>query len=712
MKNWKISFRWQIMSLLGSFVLLVGFLSFRSTLKFLENEKIASIREVQTLKIEKAGFDVAQNIQRLSLELSQFANPGATPSDTGLWQWVSVEGQPLWHSPRHSNTTFKQIPRGSPGKIVLQIDAEKQNAQLALEASNGLWVQGIVSSESILAPIRSLNQGPIRALVLDLSPIVQGSPASKHVIYSTVAPRDPQFLIAQELLQKLPENLRRVSLPSSADQVLNQDTLLLSWNSVPLPELARPLQVLSFASRNDVYAAFKRFLFEQLFLIFLLLGASIFVALKFSNYLSRPLEILAEATQVLKTGDFNTHVDIKRRDEIGTLAEAFNKMSEGLRQRDEALRSAQSSLSKIEMKTEVMKKLSEFTGQLAKSLNFEELKLIASRGVTEAFSTEFPMAIYFRFDSETFSFVPDTIYPTIAIQKSEKTGVAVSQMLGFDYEKSMETGIYELNTSSLQVFDRYLKLLPEIKNTSPDQWKAMIVRSNKARPHGLLLFHAKNWNSESAALLNRYQFVIESTFDNATIHEEIKEVSMRDGLTGLFNVRHFKQLFLEEIRKAQSHGSHFSFLFFDVDHFKKFNDTHGHPAGDRVLKQVAALMREFFNKETDILARYGGEEFVVLIKDTVGQDAMQRAEIFRAAVERDHFEGEETQPLGKLTVSIGVSAYPTHGKTMSEVIQAADDALYEAKKTSRNTVVWGKEYQGIAKPNVPKIAVPKFRKAS
>lgn len=634
-------------------MLLVGFLSFRSTLKFLENEKIASIREVQTLKIEKS---------------------------------------------------FSQ-------KTQLIINPSQKTAHIALLTSSGRWAQGIVSSEALLAPVRALNQGPIRALVFDLSPLIQGAAASKHILYSTLAPKESQFQLAKELLENLPANIRKVSLPTSGDHELSNDTALMSWSSVPLPHLARPLQILSFASRNDVYAAFKRFLLEQAFLIFLLLGASIFVALKFSNYLSRPLETLVNATRTLQSGDFNIHVDIKRRDEIGALAEAFNKMSEGLRQRDEALQSAQSSLMRIEMKTEVMKKLSEFTGQLAKSLNFDELKVIAARGVSDAFSTQQHAALYFRFDSENKCFIPDAFVPTVEFDPKVQH-LPMTHMLGFDLEKSMETGILEMNKSSFSPFERFLKLIPTELSKDFEKWKCIIVRSNKSRPHGLLLFQTESWNQDSYALLNRYQFVIESTFDNATIHEEIKEISMRDGLTGLFNVRHFKQLFLEEIRRAQTQGSHFSFLFFDVDHFKKFNDTHGHPAGDRVLKQVAALMREFFSEKTDVIARYGGEEFVVLIKDTVGQDAFQRAEVFRSAIERDHFEGEETQPLGKLTISIGVSAYPTHGRNISDVIQAADDALYEAKKMSRNTVVWAKELSAPAKPKHPQVPVPKLKKAS
>jgi diguanylate cyclase (GGDEF)-like protein len=241
-------------------------------------------------------------------------------------------------------------------------------------------------------------------------------------------------------------------------------------------------------------------------------------------------------------------------------------------------------------------------------------------------------------------------------------------------------------------FKRFFASFPnhEKLDLAPARWKLVVVRSNKNRPHGMLLFQADSWDEESPALANRYQFVIESTFDNALIHEEIREVSMRDGLTGLFNVRHFKQLFLEDIRRAQASGEQLSFLFLDVDHFKKFNDTHGHPGGDRVLKQMSSLMRDCFSRKTDLIARYGGEEFVVLLKNTSGEEAMLRAEQFRKTVEADKFEGEETQPLGRLTVSIGVSTFPLHGKNMSEVIQAADDALYESKKTSRNTVTYAK----------------------
>ncbi len=165
----------------------------------------------------------------------------------------------------------------------------------------------------------------------------------------------------------------------------------------------------------------------------------------------------------------------------------------------------------------------------------------------------------------------------------------------------------------------------------------------------------------------------------------LKDLAIRDGLTGQFNHRHFQESLAIEILRSQRHERSFSLIFLDVDNFKSYNDTHGHPAGDTVLSTLAELLYQRLRR-SDLLARYGGEEFVVLLPETGREGAMLMAETLGQAVAEHPFPGGETQPLGKVTVSIGVASFPTDGKDGSTLTKRADEALYRAKHEGRNRV--------------------------
>lgn len=174
---------------------------------------------------------------------------------------------------------------------------------------------------------------------------------------------------------------------------------------------------------------------------------------------------------------------------------------------------------------------------------------------------------------------------------------------------------------------------------------------------------------------------------NALLHEKTMKLSKTDGLTGLKNHREFKEAFQAELLRSKRYQRGFSFLMVDVDHFKHYNDTNGHLQGDVLLKKIAELIQDNF-KDTDTVARYGGEEFAVLLLETEGKDsAVAVAERLKGMVDWCKFPHEESQPGGKVTVSIGVSCFPGDGNTVEELIQAADAALYCAKREGRNRVV-------------------------
>ncbi len=151
-----------------------------------------------------------------------------------------------------------------------------------------------------------------------------------------------------------------------------------------------------------------------------------------------------------------------------------------------------------------------------------------------------------------------------------------------------------------------------------------------------------------------------------------------DGLTELYNHRYFCDSLSEKIKIGEKENSPVSMIFIDIDYFKNYNDMYGHQKGDYVLKRIGEIIKSSIGNE-HIPARYGGEEFAIILPDTTEDMAVKIAESLRKKIENTYFEGEENQPNGKLTVSMGVSVYPDKARSDIELIKSADDALYRAK---------------------------------
>lgn len=167
--------------------------------------------------------------------------------------------------------------------------------------------------------------------------------------------------------------------------------------------------------------------------------------------------------------------------------------------------------------------------------------------------------------------------------------------------------------------------------------------------------------------------------------EELKNLANVDGLTGVYNHRYFHEILKEKIVSCEKDSTPISMIFMDIDYFKNYNDLYGHQSGDEVLKTIGNLLKNAIRKD-DIAARYGGEEFALILPDTSEKEAIRVAENIRKIIEETYFEGEENQPNGKITVSIGISVYPDKAKNDVELIKSADDALYRAKFFNKNRI--------------------------
>jgi two-component system cell cycle response regulator len=174
------------------------------------------------------------------------------------------------------------------------------------------------------------------------------------------------------------------------------------------------------------------------------------------------------------------------------------------------------------------------------------------------------------------------------------------------------------------------------------------------------------------------------SLQNGRMVQSLEEQATTDGLTGLVNHRTFQERFSAMLGRADRHGFRVAILLTDIDHFKKVNDTYGHPTGDAVLKRVAAILKASARK-IDIVARYGGEEFALVLEGTDKAGARQLAERIREEVAAQTFESNKG-PF-KATLSLGVAVYPDDGKAKQDVIACADKALYAAKHGGRNRTV-------------------------
>lgn len=173
---------------------------------------------------------------------------------------------------------------------------------------------------------------------------------------------------------------------------------------------------------------------------------------------------------------------------------------------------------------------------------------------------------------------------------------------------------------------------------------------------------------------------------NNNLFVKIQEMANSDGLTKLFNKRFFLDRLADEIRRAEAGHYPVSVFIFDLDHFKHYNDTQGHQAGDEVLKITGQILREMVRPD-DTPARYGGEEFIVILPQTPKEGGMVVAQRIRQRVAEHPYPNRESQPLKLVSLSGGVATFPDDGRNGTDLIASADAALYRAKQAGRNQVM-------------------------
>lgn len=262
----------------------------------------------------------------------------------------------------------------------------------------------------------------------------------------------------------------------------------------------------------------------------------------------------------------------------------------------------------------------------------------------------------------------------------------------YDFTKEMTNlsspeEAFDLFKSKLReniIFEDCLWLPPDVSVESLrliEEDSFLVPLMNDKETIARLLFKKVAVSDREKVIILSQQFAL--VLRRIILYQKIDGIAIADSLTGVYTRRYFLERFEEEIQRSRMRKANLSFLMMDVDFFKSFNDQYGHLTGDQILKEMGSIIKANI-REIDIAGRYGGEEFCVVLPDTDNAGALLAAERIRSSVENTPIKAYD-QVL-KVTLSIGISTFPSHGKISGELLDKADWALYRAKKSGRNRV--------------------------
>jgi len=390
------------------------------------------------------------------------------------------------------------------------------------------------------------------------------------------------------------------------------------------------------------------------------------IALLLARATTRPLGELGEAAARVAGGDLNTTIEVRSRDEVGHLAESFNVMTEELRSYVGALQAS---------RDELQAGVARIGDTLSATHDLDRILTVVLE--TAMASTRARAGAVLLLGADR------TELELAVSQGLEERGVAPDLRLPLGVGVA---GRVARSGDALRGRVGTGDLLPALGEPDATTLLAVPLKSSTTVIGVLTLYdRADGEPFDEADLATLRTFTSQATVavDNVVLHEEARRLSITDGLTGLWNYRYFTMTIGKEIERAARFSRPLALLLLDLDHFKLVNDVYGHQRGDAVLVELAGRVRAQV-RDVDTVARYGGEEFVVILPETDEEGAVQAAERIRSAVKRRPFGEPGEAPL-EVTVSVGVAVFPTHGAGSSSLLRRADEALYTAKRSGRDT---------------------------
>lgn len=499
------------------------------------------------------------------------------------------------------------------------------------------------------------------------------------------------------LVQK--ENLTRTFRSPTPRQLLYfpahpaGDRLLLVAIELPMTDPEELIATITFRSALSIFCA-------------LLLGGYIYYRLV--RQIMAPTKELLAATAAVGEGNLGHRIAIHSRDEFGQLAISFNRMmsqlatlyEESIRQ-EKRLAQAGEELRHKNVLEEKNRQIERANRELAANLR----DLSALFQLNRAMISTLDLDRLFTRILEVLQEVLGCDELVLLIYQPEDGQLTVRKSLGGGKRLLPEVSFrLDEGVTGLAASSRQLRYVPDLacdpcslnyKKGTPSRGSMisapMVVKN---RLVGVLNLHKEEVNGFSDTDVKLVQAVANQAamaIENAQLYEQTRSLSITDELTGLVNRRRFLEVLRTELIHVERFGGRFGLVMVDIDHFKAFNDHHGHAGGDAVLKQVATLLLANI-REVDVAARLGGEEFVLLLPQTDREGAWSVAEKLRRAVIETAFPGaRESQPGGCVTLSLGVAVCPEDGQELQDLLDKADRALYRAKEKGRNRIeLWSR----------------------
>ncbi|MCE1248767.1 MAG: diguanylate cyclase [Firmicutes bacterium] len=360
---------------------------------------------------------------------------------------------------------------------------------------------------------------------------------------------------------------------------------------------------------------------------------------------------------------------------LGNAASNAIRTSQLYEQLADNFKNVQSLNEKLDIKVQQSVALLDLGQDLTSSLNLDETFRIIIRGMEKMFNYQTGAVFLIRETKSGECFVP-LIHITPYEKIFENFQLPIKDhdnILGWIFHNKKSLLLTETKETKLQVL---------IENERSVMVVPLIVEN--VVMGAIYLGHSKPdfFNEEALELLRNVAYLSAMTIRNAEIYERTATMAITDGLTGLYTHRYFQERLTEEVKMATRYDKKLALITVDMDHFKQYNDTLGHPEGDKVLKEFAALMKAY-TRDSDLVCRIGGDEFIILLKEVDKKNAIQKAEAIRQAVQNRFYE----RPV-QITSSIGLATFPDDTDNKKDLIKFADDALYKSKKNGRNRVSW------------------------
>jgi diguanylate cyclase (GGDEF)-like protein len=419
---------------------------------------------------------------------------------------------------------------------------------------------------------------------------------------------------------------------------------------------------------------------DRIFLLTIgLLILGIVISLFLAASITRPINRLVQAAKKIGKGDLGVRVKIASRDEVGELGEVFNEMSKRL----------SGSFRSLEEKSTLLSRAKEELDQ--RVLDLQMLQRLSTK-----ISSNLEKEELLRLIVELFMEVAQVEKGSLMLWHEKKKRLYIAYGRGISEEARKRLRLKSGEGIAGQVFEKKKSIIinDTLKNRSykPLETKTKLHKTETllalplvAKGEGVGVITLSNKVSRQP-FIRRDEELLSTLASHAAIaiqNAMLYEQAIHDGLTGLYAHTFFQNYLKQEIMKARRYETPLSLLMLDIDYFKRFNDTYGHPAGDMVLVNIARLLQQAI-RGADIAARYGGEEFALILPETDAKGAYLLAERLRKKVEDfDFLKGKKKKV--KITVSIGVADY-RKGLRKEVLIGQADQTLYRAKREGRNKV--------------------------